>query len=699
MQRVSRAKTSLSRAASEDHEGSTMTPMKSAARDQITTGFGTVTFDPETGNVDVAGLGRLDIAVWLGAARLDFERAEVTIDSNVLRRIVQHLNGGGASARLTWDLFTTGNAHVYVRLEAAESQTLDSIELPRVTLSGAGSISASIQTENAVRWGVLEHEAEAVAVVVKKYPWLASWNDVGAYAHRTLADSELIDTSDGALRVATSSPITLEAGQTVESAILLRKAGGDTDFAAAVREEAVYSHPDETRYVPEGEFRHQRVWENEDVWLGPPITEGAMQRPYDQLIPRPLGLNVLARKRFTWSNEDFSLWRLTGKDHYWESGVKKAVALMATQNEHGGWYEGVEFYNLPPSHHEMYDTYISGIFLLDAYDATGHQEFLEAAGRAVQFWLNPPPANGHVEVADGAWWYRWGGYINEFGYTDERCVLNTHSGATAFLAMYAERTGDKDAKEAAEAGIAAMRWGLERGIQRGNGQFLYCLSQVDPTLERPGDPPYIKLDLVPQIEDVYTVASSYRLLMALRTIPDPEVIAAIRRALDYWWTGHRAGTVTTYRAYATIVFGVAAGEIDLRYALALPEILRDPQQFTSMQRGLSAFIAPHGLSWLHARVEGAPAHFVEPVFVRRRRGEFLFALVNVEQPVAHVPVHISLPEGVSISRASVIDPASASLEAVPTGWREISGGVALEVDELQEFAVRVVHLDLEGPDA
>lgn len=676
-----------------------MTAMETTTQDHFAVGFGNLTFDQGTGNVDVEGLGSLKVGVSLGTSRLDFERGEVTIDTHVMTRVVQHLAGEGASARLTWDLFTTGNAHVYVRLEAEEPQSLDSVELPRVTLSGASGVSASIQTENAVRWGLLEDGAEAVAVVVKKYPWLASWNDVGAYAHRTLADGELTATSDGALRVATSSPVTLEAGQTLESAILLRKAGEDADFAAAARGQAVYSHPDETRYVPEAEFRHQRVWETEDVWLGPPITEGAMQRRFDQLIPRPLGLNVLARKRFTWSNEDFSLWRLTGKDHYWESGIKKAFALIATQNEHGGWYEGVEFYNLPPDHHEMYDTYISGIFLLDAYDATGHQQFLEAAGKAVRFWLNPPPANGHVEVADGAWWYRWGGYINEFGYTDERCVLNTHSGATAFLALYAERTGDKGARKAAEAGIVAMRWGLERGIQRGDGQFLYCLSQVDPKLERPGDPPYIKHDLVPQIEDVYTVASSYRLLMALRTIPDPEVVAAIGRALDYWWTGHRAGTVYTYRAYSTIVFGIAAGEINLRYALALPEILRDPQQFTSMQRGLSSFIAPHGLPLLHVRVEGAPAHFVEPVFVRRRPGEFMFALVNTEQPVAHIPVRVSLPTGMSVRAASVIDPASATLEPVATSWEDGPDGVALEVGDLQEFAVTVVRLELEEPDA
>ena len=649
-------------------------------------------FDPVTGGVTIDGLGAVELLPRAAGWQLAVERIELSVNTPVLARVVQHLAGEGLRARLTWDVFQTRNVHVYVRLETERDATVEGLELPVVTLSSAASVA--LEEFEGARWAVVETHAGDLGIVVKKYPWIASWNDVGAFGHRTLADAELRERDGAGVALAVGEPVQLLREQTLEAAVFLRRLEQTAEERELLRAEATYGHPDEVRYVPEGEFRHQRVWETESVWLGPPIFDGCPQRPYDQLIPRPLGLNVLARKRFTWSNEDFSLWRLTGKDRYWESGIKKAFALLDTQNEHGGWWEGIEFYNLPPKHHHMYDTYISGMFLLEAYDATGFDGFLEAAGRAKGFWLGEPPANGHVEVADGAWWYRWGGYVNEFGYTDERCVLNTHSGATAFLALYAERSGDAEARHAAEAGLAAVRWGLERGIQRGNGQFLYCLSQVDPTLERPGDPPYIKLDLVPQIEDVYTVASSYRLMMALRTIDDPKVWAAIRRALDYWWVGHRAGTVYTYRAYAAIAYGVAAGEIDLRYALALPEILRDPQQFTSMQRGLSSFIAPHGLPCLDARVDGLAARFVEPVFVRRRTGEFLFALVNVEQPLAHVPVRVRLPAGVSVRSAELIDPASDPISSAPVGWDEAPGAVALVVPDLQEFAVKVVRLEL-----
>jgi hypothetical protein len=611
----------------------------------------------------------------------------VAAETARLTRVVHdYALGAGVSGRTTWDVHAHGAVHVHVRLRAERDVELPDLELPRID-----SAPAEVEAAGGTAWAWIADGEGALAAAVKKLPWTAAWNDVGAHDHRVLAAAALAATEGGA--TIACPPVRLDAGRTIEAALALRPVEAGAEGRARARAEAAYDHPDEQRYVPEGEYRHGLVWESDDVWLGPPIFDGCPQRPYDQLIPRPLGLNVLARKRFTWSNEDFSLWRLTGKQRYLESGVKKAVALVHTQNEHGGWYEGIEFYNLPPRHHHMYDTYISGLFLLDAWDATGDQRFLDAALRARDFWCtSPPPANGHVEVAPGAWWYRWGGYVNEFGYTDERCVLNTHSGATAFLALLAERTGDSQAREAAARGMAAVRWGLERGIQRGDGQLMYCLSQVDPSLERPGDPPYIKLDLVPQIEDVYTVASSYRLMLANRVVRDEVVEAAIRRALDYWWRAFRAGTVYTYRAYAVLGYAVAAGELDLRYALALPELLRDPQHFTSMQRGLSAFVAPHGLPLIDVRVEGTAASFVEPVFLRRRAGELLVALVNVEQPVAGLSIRAALPAGATPAEAVRIDPAAAVLREEPLAIEADGGAMRVTVGDVGEFGVAVVAL-------
>jgi hypothetical protein len=615
-------------------------------------------------------------------------------DPELLRVVEQGLLVPEVTFRVTYELFQTGNLHVYVRLAARAEVELEKVELPRITFERHRLSGLRDEVRGTgERWVDLSGEELSLGVVVKKMPWQAKWNDVGAYGHAARSDTEIVmSTDEPAVSLRVRGGVRLAVGETLEAGLFLRPHRGEHERVVA---EATHRHADELRYLPEGEYLHGQLWETETVWLGPPIFEGCPQRPYDQLIPRPLGLDVLARKRFTWNNEDFSLWRVTGKDRYWESGIKKAYALMDTQNEYGGWWEGIEFYNLPPHHHHMYDTYIGGLFLLEAYDLTGSQRFLDAAARCKQFWLGPPPANSHTTDAPGAWWYRWGGYINEFGYTDERHVLNTHAGATEFLALYYERTGDAEAGAGMQNGIAGFKWGLERGIQKDNGQFLYCLSQVDPTLERPGDPPYIQLDLVPQIEDVYTVASSYRLMMANRITRDDAVTSAVRRALDYWWLGYQAGAVYTYRAYAVIAYALAAGEIDIRYALALPMLLKDPNHFTSMQRGLSSFIAPAGLPGLRVDVVAAGPSFVEPVFLRRSNCEFMFALVNVEYPQRGLEVTVELPDGARVRSASQVDPASASQSSLQFDVRRDEGHVAIRVGDIGEFGVTVVKLELE----
>jgi hypothetical protein len=612
--------------------------------------------------------------------------AEVLVcDPTLVRVRYATALGEGVDATVVVDLHRSRNVHLHARVRAREDVTLHDVELPAVRAAGTEPVEDG---QVGRRWLQLRGSAASLGVVVKKLPWKASWNDVGAHAHSTAGSARLRAGDGGVVGLVAEGDLTLGAGDTVEGAVLLvlEDPAGDR-----TREEGTYTAL-EARYVPEGEAAQTRVWETQDVWLGPPITDGAPQRPLDQLIPRPVGMNVLARKRFTWNNEDFGLHRLTGKDSYWESGIKKAHALLATQNEHGGWYEGVEFYNLPPRHHHMYDTYIGGMFLLEAYDATGHEAFLEGALRCRDFWLGEPPANGHTEVDNGGWWYRWGGYVNELGYTDERHVLNTHSGATAFLALLYERTGDDLALEAAQRGMLAVRWGLERGIQRGDGQFLYALCQIDPTLERPGDPPYIRADLVPQIEDVYTIASSYRLMMANRLVGDEVVTDAIRRALAFWWTGHRASRTVTYRAYAAITFGVAAGEIDPVYALALPELLKDREQFTTMQRGLSSFIVPAGLPRLKVAAEGFNESLIEPVFLRQEPSRLVFALVNLEHAQRDVGVHVDLPPGREATGARVVDPAGGPTVAVDAIERT-EHGVRLSVPGLREISASIVDLE------
>ncbi len=311
----------------------------------------------------------------------------------------------------------------------------------------------------------------------------------------------------------------LRTGQTVEAALTLRLAARTRPHGRRAGRGRLRSPRRAALRAGGGVPRNSRSGRRDDVWLGPPIFDGCPQRPYDQLIPRPLGLNVLARKRFTWSNEDFCLWRLTGKQRYLESGVKKAFALLGTQNEHGGWYEGIEFYNLPPHHHHMYDTYISGIFLLEAYDVTGDEGFLErrAARQATSGadTRRRPTATSRSRPTPGG---TAGAATSTSSATPTSGACSTRTAARrAFLrpACRAHRRRAGSGRRAARprrpsAGASSA------ASSAATASSCTASARSIPTLERPGDPPYIKLDLVPQIEDVYTVASSYRLMLANR---------------------------------------------------------------------------------------------------------------------------------------------------------------------------------------
>ena len=400
-----------------------------------------------------------------------------------------------------------------------------------------------------------------------------------------------------------AGPLEAAAGETLEMAFFLRPLD---EPAEALRREAVHDDPREIRYIPASEWEQFLSRQVEDRWLGPPILGGCSNRPADQLMTRSLGMDILARRRFSWNNEDLSLWRITGKSIYRDVAVKKAYGLLGAQNEYGGWFEGIEFYNLPPRHHQHYHSYTAFVYLIDCYDVTGHQPFLEAAMRSKEFWFGPPPANSHSVDADDAWWYRWGGYINEAGYTDERHALNTHASVLLIFSLLWTRVQDSEVKRGMLNGINAFKRGLAEGLQRSDGMFLYSLSQIDPRYDRPGDPPYLQTNLIPEIEGVYTVLSAFRLLVANRVAADPVVREACGRALSYFWRAERDGRAYTYRSYAVKTFGIAAGEIDLRYAFNLPHLLADPDNWTSIYRGFSAWVAPWKNKGLPVTFEGDP---------------------------------------------------------------------------------------------
>lgn len=687
-------------------------------------GCGTAEFDLSSHEVSLGALGTLSVGVAATERGIPLEVTAATtrllIGDEVLVRVrtagyLGQAAAGAARDRLeysvTYDLFQTGNLHIYARLRALESVQLDRYDLPRLrlprtlagTIAHSGTVPGSMERSTVdlaggESWLHLASPQGSLGVIVQKLPWHARWNDAGCFGHSTLQQSHL-RVADGA--TAGDGPVVslmgeagwpLDADDTLEAGVLLRP-GSPT--WAATRHEAVLDGRAERLYCPEEEFNTYLTWEVEDGWMGPHITDGSPYYPADQLIRRVMGLNVLARKRFTWANEDFSLWHITKKDRFWEIAIKKVYGLIQDQSEHGGWYEGIQFYNLPPRHYQGYPTYIGAHSLFEAYDNTGYERFLEAAGRVKKFWGGTPPANSYSRDADDQVWHRWGGYLFPNGDTDERHVLNTHAMGVLFHAMYYERTGDQEALSLMQQGMHAVvaRLGL---LQQESGRLWYALSQVDPTFERASDPPYIRLNLVPGIEDTYTVAASYRLMVANRVARNPEITAMIRKALLYWWRGYARGETHTYRSYPVICFAVAAGEIDLRFALALPLMMKDRDNLTAIHRGFSPFMKPFSSVTYPVEVRTLGPTGIEPVFVRSNEEEFLFALVNMENPVAQVPIAVRVGDDGIVDVAEV-DPRDGTV--TPIAHRVEQGEVTFDVAYLGEFDVRLFSLRRSTGDA
>jgi hypothetical protein len=666
-------------------------------------GFWEVSFDAGALNTGGASVKPEVVLVEDGReSTISADIFRVAIDDGLLARVVASgTSSEGHSLRITYDVHQTGNLHVYLRLAWGKKVRLDAVEFPRLRVEGVDSlqakgISASLKSDSLIKlaepWLQLRGKG-VVGIGVTKFPWAARWNDVGATGYHTLGDVELAVVPGAGLGLRSRS-LEAEEGDTLEMSLFLRPMDEPVE---SLRREATHDDPSELRYIPASEWEQFQSRQIEDRWLGPPIQGGCSNRPTDQLIPRSLGMDILARRRFSWNNEDLSLWRITGKSIYREVAVKKAYGLLAAQNEYGGWFEGVEFYNLPPRHHQHYHSYTAFVYLIDAYDVTGHRPFLDAALRSKDFWFGPPPANSHSVDSEDAWWYRWGGYINDAGYTDERHALNTHASVLMIFSLLWTRVQDQEARRGLLNGVNAFKRGLEQGLQRSDGQFLYSLSQVDPRYDRPGDPPYLQTNLIPEIEGVYTVLSAFRLLVANRVAADPIVGDACARALNYWWKAEREGRAYTYRSYAVKTFAIAAGELDLRYAFNLPHLLAEPNNWTAIYRGFSAWVAPWRHKGLMVRIEGDPPG-MESVFLSRDAAAFRFALVNTGIPRSKTPVTVELDEQVTTTKAELVDPADGrTLAILPSEQRDAL--TTFQIASMPEASVAVVRLstDMETP--
>ncbi len=676
---------------------------------RVQAGCGLVEFDLASGTMSLGGLGPVGVAIRVtaGGTTLTVTSAntELQINDPVLVRVRTAGRLGAAghdrlAFSLTYDLFQTGNLHIYARLQALAAVRLERYELPVVTLPSTlvGTIAhlrttpervtlAETNLDASEMWLDLQGSGGSLGFIVQKLPWHARWNDAGCYGHSALPQARLcLEKAEGpTVKLAGKAGWELAGGDTLEASVLLRP--GTPNWLTTQREAGLDGKA-ERLYCPAAEFSTYLTWEVEDGWMGPHITDGSPHYPGDQLIRRVMGLNVLAKKRFTWANEDFSLWHISQKDRFWEIAIKKVYGVMQDQSEHGGWYEGIQFYHLPPKHYQGYPTYIAAHSLFEAYDNTGFDKFLNVAGRIKNFWGGKPPANSYSRDAEDQIWHRWGGYILPNGDTDERHVLNTHAMGVLFHAMYFQRTGDKEAYAMMQQGMNAIVAWLPI-LQQESGRLWYCLSQVDPTLERSGDPPYLRLNLVPGIEDVYTVAASYRLMLANRVARNPAITEMIRKALTYFWRGYQKGDTHTYRSYPVIAYAVAAGEIDLQFALALPLMMKNPDNLTAIHRGFSPFMKAFGTVTYPVEVRALGPTGVEPVFIRSNEAEFMFALVNIENPVSGLPVAVRVGDN-TIKAVVEVDPRDSTETSL--NFNQSSGEVTFEVDNLGEFGVRLFSL-------
>ena len=290
------------------------------------------------------------------------EATEVVAEDDALVRVVATGSSPeGHALRLTYDFHQTEHIHLYVRLELAEGASIDTVELPQLGLDGlrqlethAGTIALDSDGELPLSepWLQLRGE-EVVGVGITKLPWYTRWNDVGATGYFSLGNTSL-RVANGVVSLRGDGPLDASPGSTIEASIFFRPI---EEPVGDLRYQATHDDPQEILYIPQTEWEQFLSRQSEDVWLGPPIFGGCINRPADQLIPRSLGMDILHRRRFSWNNEDLSLWRMTGKSLYRDVAVKKAYGLLSNQNEYGGWFEGVEFYNQPPRHHQHYHSY------------------------------------------------------------------------------------------------------------------------------------------------------------------------------------------------------------------------------------------------------------------------------------------------------------------------------------------------------
>jgi len=115
-------------------------------------------------------------------------------------------------------------------------------------------------------------------------------------------------------------------------------------------------------------------------------------------------------------------------------------------------------------------------------------------------------------------------------------------------------------------------------------------------------------------------------------------------------------------------------------------MMKNPDNLTAIHRGFSPFMKAFGTATYPVEVRALGPTGVEPVFIRSNEAEFMFALVNIENPVSGLPVAVRVGDH-PIKAVVEVDPRDRTETSL--NFNQSSGEVTFEVDNLGEFGVRL----------
>ena len=286
-------------------------------------------------------------------------------------------------------------------------------------------------------------------------------------------------------------------GSSVEASIFFRPIDEPVE---ELRYQATHDDPQELLYIPQAEWEQFLSRQSEDVWLGPPIFGGCINRPADQLIPRSLGMDILHRRRFSWNNEDLSLWRMTE--------ASRSIATLRSRRPTGcsrtrtTTAAGTRVSSSttsrtasPPALPLLHRAHVPDR-LLRRHRATSRFSTPRSAARSSGWASHPRTATPKTPRTPTG---TAGAATSTTSATRTSATRSTRTRASCLIfSLLWTRLQDEEAKMGLDYGSERIQApGSTRACSARTASTCYMLSQLDPRLELPGDPPYFSSESDP----------------------------------------------------------------------------------------------------------------------------------------------------------------------------------------------------------